>query len=109
MFRYYSIVGTVCQERFAPSGVHRKGGAEAPHSTLAEVDDELVEGEGFFGVDGRSEDGVGDGVAVGFGLVEGGGADDFGGDFEIIDFVGKAVGGQRRRLVHELEVQMGDD
>jgi hypothetical protein len=80
-----------------------------PKAGLAEGDDELVEGEGFFGVDGWSEEGVGEWGAVGFGLVEGGGADAFGGDFEGVDFVGEAVGGERRRLIHQLEMEMRDE
>ena len=52
---------------------------------------------------------VRDRSAVGFGLVEGGGAGDAGGDFEGVDLVGEAVGGEGRGLVHQLEVEMGDE
>src|SRR4051794_7444360 len=76
---------------------------------LTEVDYELVEGQGLFYVERRSDEGVRERGAVGFGLVESRGANAFCRDFEIVDFVGEAVGGEGRGLVHQLEMEMGNE
>jgi len=74
-----------------------------PHLRCAQDDDEtrlrlegddlLVEGETVGYVTRGRERSNGERGAFFFGLVEGGGAGSGGGDFEVIDLVGEAVGG----------------